>query len=71
MSGGKATTNGSRGRVAVISFGSYRLGVHNPSADIDALALAPPHCTREDFFASLVQMLDDDERVTDLHPVSR
>ena len=58
-----------KGRVAVICFGSYRLGVHNPSADIDALALAPPHCTRGDFFASLVAILGKDDRVTDLHPV--
>ncbi|CAB9530722.1 Nuclear poly(A) polymerase [Seminavis robusta] len=58
-----------RPRVAVITFGSYRLGVHRPSSDLDVLALSPPHCTRADFFLSLVDRLDHDQRVTDLHPI--
>lgn len=56
-------------RVALISFGSYRLGVHRSDADVDALALCPPHVTRTDFFASLVKMLTEDGRVEELHPV--
>lgn len=58
-----------KARPVIICFGSYRLGVHNPTADIDALALCPPHCTRSDFFGSLVALLEKDEHATDLHPV--
>ena len=56
-------------RPVIICFGSYRLGVHNPTADIDALALCPPHCTRADFFGSWVTLLEEDDNVEDLHPV--
>jgi len=59
----------SKSKVALISFGSFRLGVQSVDADIDALALCPPHVTRGDFFTSLVKVLGDDGRVTDLHPV--
>lgn len=58
------------GHVALCTFGSYRLGVHRPDADIDALALCPPHCTRTDFFSSLVQLLQSDPSISDLHPIS-
>ncbi|KAG5187219.1 Poly(A) polymerase central domain-containing protein [Tribonema minus] len=34
------------------TFGSYRLGVHTPDADIDCLLLCPRHCTCQDFFGS-------------------
>lgn len=58
-----------RPKVALISFGSFRLGVHHPDADIDVLALSPPTCSRRDFFTSLVQMLKENDGVTDLHPI--
>ena len=38
----------------LLSFGSYRLGVNAPDADIDCLVLAPPHVTRDDLFGSWV-----------------
>ena len=56
---------------SLLSFGSYRLGVHTPDADVDCLVLAPPHVTRDDFFSSWVDILKENERVTDLHPVAR
>jgi len=56
---------------SLLSFGSYRLGVHTPDADVDCLVLAPPHVTRDDFFGTWVDVLRGDERVTELHPVSR
>lgn len=61
--------NPHKARPVIICFGSYRLGVHKTTADIDALALCPPHCTRADFFGSLVTQLRNDENATDLHPV--
>lgn len=57
-------------RVALIPFGSYRLGVQRPESDLDVLALAPQYCTRSDFFTSLVHMLADDSRVSQLHPIA-
>lgn len=56
-------------RVALLSFGSYRLQVHKPGADMDLLALCPSHCTRNDFFSTLVQLLKHDHRIADVHPI--
>lgn len=60
---------------ALLSFGSYRLGVHAPDADVDCLVLAPPHCTREDFFGGWVEwlgnMMMEGGRISGLHPVAR
>mmetsp|Transcript_13865 Transcript_13865/g.30210 ORF Transcript_13865/g.30210 Transcript_13865/m.30210 type:complete len:608 (-) Transcript_13865:1410-3233(-) len=55
---------------SLLSFGSYRLGVHTPDADVDCLVLAPPHATRDDFFGSWVDVLKQENRVSELHPVA-
>jgi poly(A) polymerase len=68
---------------SLLSFGSYRLGVHNPNADIDCLVLAPPHIQRTDFFDSWITVLKNQQQqssssndsksssvITDIHPVS-
>mmetsp|Transcript_10037 Transcript_10037/g.14926 ORF Transcript_10037/g.14926 Transcript_10037/m.14926 type:complete len:531 (-) Transcript_10037:137-1729(-) len=55
--------------VTICTFGSFRLGVNHPDADIDVLVLSPPHCTRSSFFTVLVELLRGHDLVTDLHPV--
>ncbi len=53
----------------VYTFGSYRLGVHNRGADIDALCVAPRHVLREDYFSSFYQLLKNQPEVSELRAV--
>ncbi|XP_015833880.1 poly(A) polymerase type 3 isoform X2 [Tribolium castaneum] len=53
----------------IYTFGSYRLGVHNRGADIDALCVAPRHISRNDFFGSFYELLKKQPEVTDLRAV--
>ena len=49
--------------------GSWRLGVHEPGADIDVVCVAPRHCTRVDFFATLKQKMMDHPQVENLKSI--
>jgi poly(A) polymerase len=55
---------------SLLTFGSYRLDVHSPDADIDCLLVAPGHCDRSyDFFVVFLHVLEQRSDVTELQPV--
>ncbi len=56
-------------RVSLVTFGSYRLRVHRPESDLDVLAMSPSTCCRGDFFTTLVQTLQKDSRINDVHAI--
>lgn len=51
------------------TFGSYRLGVHSPGADIDALCIAPRNVTREEFFTLFTDVLKKQPEVTECRTI--
>jgi poly(A) polymerase len=56
----------------IFFFGSYALGVHGPSSDIDTLIVVPKHVHIEDFFRdfpSVFRELSQKDDITELVPV--
>lgn len=53
----------------IYTFGSYRLGVHSPGADIDALCVTPRNVTREEFFSVFTDILKNHPEVTKCHAI--
>jgi poly(A) polymerase len=50
----------------IFTFGSYRLGVCGPGTDIDTLCVVPRNITRDDFFTSLFEILNQNSEISDI-----
>eukprot|EP00487_Bulimina_marginata_P002142 TRINITY_DN15021_c0_g1_i1.p1 TRINITY_DN15021_c0_g1~~TRINITY_DN15021_c0_g1_i1.p1 ORF type:complete len:176 (-),score=5.19 TRINITY_DN15021_c0_g1_i1:53-580(-) len=50
----------------ILAFGSYELNAHFASSDIDLLCIGPKNITRDMLFQEFVEMLEADDRVTDI-----
>lgn len=60
-----ATSTESIGKI--LTFGSFRLGVHGPAADMDTLVVGPHFITRQAFFEKFTKRLEErDDVVTEL-----
>lgn len=58
-------------KVLIYTFGSYKLGVHNTSSDIDTLCVAPCHITRDQFFSeSLFDKLKTNKNLNEFNPIT-
>ena len=62
-------TQSAQPQASLVTFGSYRLGVHRPESDLDVLAMSPSRCCRGDFFTTLVHLLQRDARINDVHAI--
>lgn len=65
MSEGMARDAGGK----IFTFGSYRLGVHGPGSDIDALVVVPKHVSRENFFEVFEELLRQKSELEELTSV--
>lgn len=66
---GFSATLASEAGAKIVTFGSFRLGVHGPGSDIDTLCVAPNHIERSDFFTSLYHRLEQHPEITKLTSV--
>lgn len=67
--GGESNSLWQKPRCALVPFGSYSLGVNRKTSDMDVLVIAPSFCSRQDFFTSLVRLLQEDSLTEEVHPI--
>lgn len=51
------------------TFGSYKLGVHDPGSDIDTVLVVPKYVTKQDFFTVFDELLRQRPELDDIVPV--